>query len=583
MWRTLRAEPRLFAGAAAGLLAGALVGALRAGQPDPAPGIAELSADGTGLLAWLVIGPALGLVLALFTSRGMGSGPAVAASGVLLGLVVWVIWSLSLLPLLVGDEPRWSAQQAAQAYGELVAATMFGGLSAVMLIALGALVPAPVARPTDAQPERSRIVILGGGFAGVSAARRLESLAPRSRRWDVTLVSRSNYLLFTPMLAEVASGAIEAQHIAAPVRAACPQTRFLRGEALDVDLARRCVHVQVGQCEREVPYDHLVLAMGAEPTYRDLPGFAEHALTLKSLADATAVRNHVIAQLEAAEGEEDAAERRRLLTFVVVGGGFAGTELLAELRDLVARVARFFPDVRGQAMRYLLVHSRERILPEVSPSLAAFALRQLRERGIEFRLGVRVAGLTERALQLEGGESIDAGTVVWTAGNQASPVVQALPFEKGPAGAVKVDATFRVPGAETVWAIGDCAAIPAEGDSLHPPTAQHALREGKSVADGIATMLRGDRPRPFRFQSIGTLVALGHRTAVAELRGAHFTGFLAWLMWRAVYLGKLPGLEKKVRVLSDWVVDLVFPRDIVLTETPKRPERKAEVPVEAAP
>ena len=272
MWRTLRAEPRLFAGAAAGLLAGALVGALRAGQPDPAPGIAELSADGTGLLAWLVIGPALGLVLALFSSRGMGSGPAVAASGVLLGLVVWVIWSLSLLPLLVGDEPRWSAQQAAQAYGELVAATMFGGLSAVMLIALGALVPAPVARPTEAQPERSRIVILGGGFAGVSAARRLESLAPRSRRWDVTLVSRSNYLLFTPMLAEVASGAIEAHHIAAPVRAACPQTRFLRGEALDVDLARRCVHVQVGQREREVPYDHLVLAMGAEPTYRDLPG-----------------------------------------------------------------------------------------------------------------------------------------------------------------------------------------------------------------------------------------------------------------------------------------------------------------------
>jgi NADH dehydrogenase len=452
-----------------------------------------------------------------------------------------------------------------------------------MLIALGALVPAPVARHPEAQPERSRIVILGGGFAGVSAARRLESLAPRGPRWDVTLVSRSNYLLFTPMLAEVASGAIEAQHIAAPVRAACPQTRFLRGEALRVDLARRCVHVQVGQREREVPYDHLVLAMGAEPTYRDLPGLAENALTLKSLADATAVRNHVIAQLEAAEGEQDAAERRRLLTFVVVGGGFAGTELLAELRDLVARVARFFPDVRGEAMRYLLVHSRERILPEVSPSLAAFALRQLRERGIEFRLGVRVAGLTERALQLEGGESIDAGTVVWTAGNQASPVVQALPFEKGPTGAVKVDASFRVPGVEGVWAIGDCAAIPAEGDSLHPPTAQHALREGKSVADGISVQLRGGRPHPFRFQSIGTLVALGHRTAVAELRGARFTGFLAWLMWRAVYLGKLPGLEKKVRVLSDWVVDLIFPRDIVLNETPKRPERKAEVPEEAAP
>ena len=576
-------EPRLFAGAGAGLVAGALIGALRAGQPDPAPGIAELSGDGTGLLAWLVIGPALGIVLARFTSRGMGTGPAVAASGVLLGLVLWVIWSLSLLPVLVGEEPRWSAQQAAQAYGELIAATMLGGLSAAMLIVLGALVPAPVARRTEAQPERPRIVILGGGFAGVSAARRLESLAPRSRGWDVTLVSRSNYLLFTPMLAEVASGAIEAQHIGAPVRVACPRTRFVRGEALDVDVARRCVRVMVGRRERELPYDHLVLAMGAEPTYRDLPGLAEHALTLKSLADATTVRDHVIAQLEAAEGEQDAAERRRLLTFVVVGGGFAGTELVAELRDLVAKVARFFPDVRGEAMRYVLVHSRERILPEVSSSLAEFALRQLRERGIEFRLGVRVAGATERALLLEGGESIDAGTMVWTAGNQASAVVQALPFEKGPAGAVKVDASFRVPGAEGVWAIGDCAAIPAEGDSLHPPTAQHALREGAALADGVAAVLRGGHPRPFRFESIGTLVALGHRTAVAELRGARFTGFLAWLMWRAVYLGKLPGLEKKVRVLTDWVVDLAFPRDIVLIGTPERPERKAEVPVEAAP
>jgi len=294
------------------------------------------------------------------------------------------------------------------------------------------------------------------------------------------------------------------------------------------------------------------------------------------------VRNHVLAQLEAAEGEEDPAERRRLLTFAVVGGGFAGTELLAELRDLVAAVARFFPDVRGEPMRYLLIHSRERILPEVSASLADFALRQLRERGIEFRLGVRVVGATERALLLEGGESIEAGTIVWTAGNQTSPVVQALPFEQGAAGAVKVDTSLRVPGAEGVWAIGDCAAIP-KGDGQHPPTAQHALREGKSLADNLAAVLRGGEPRPFRFESIGMLVALGHRTAVAELRGARFTGFVAWLMWRAVYLGKLPGLEKKVRVLVDWVVDLAFPRDIVLTGAPDRlPEHQAEVPAEAA-
>ena len=579
----MRIPPTLVAGAGAGAVAGAVIGVLRAAQPDPAPGIAELSGAGTGLLAWLVLGPAVGVALAHSTGHGgLGTGPAVAASGVLLGLVVWVAWSLSLLPLVAGEAPRWSAQTAGQAYGELVAATMLGGLTGLVLIALRPLVPAPVTRRPEVTPQRPRIVILGGGFAGVSAARRLERLAPRSRRWDVTLVSRSNYLLFTPMLAEVASGAIEAQHIAAPVRVACPRTRFLRGEAVGVDLTRRCVCVVARRREVELPYDHLVLAMGAEPTFRDLPGLAEHALTLKSLGDATAVRNHVIAQLEAAEGEQDDAERRRLLTFVVVGGGFAGTELLAELRDLVARVARFFPDIRGEAMRYLLVHSRDRILPEVSSNLSHFALRQLRERGIEFRLGVRVAGATERALLLEGGERIDAATVVWTAGNQASPVVQALPFEKGPAGAVKVDDTFRVPGAEGLWAIGDCAAIPDGGNGLHPPTAQHALREGASVADGIAAVLGGRPPRPFRFESIGTLVALGHRTAVAELRGRRFTGFLAWLMWRAVYLGKLPGLEKKVRVLSDWVVDLAFPRDIVLTETPEPPEREARVPVKAS-
>jgi len=580
------AGPRALAGAGAGLIAGALIGALRAGQPDPAPGLLELSAGGTGLLAWLVLGPVLGVVLARLTSRGPGTGPATAATGVLLGLLVWLIWSLSLLPLLSGDEPRWSAERAALAYGDLIAATMLGGLTAVILVALDALVPSSPARRPQARPERPerpRIVILGGGFAGVSAARRLESLAPRSPRWDVTLVSRTNYLLFTPMLAEVASGAIEAQHIGAPVRAACPRTRFVRGEALDVDLGRRCVRIGTGQRERELAYDHLVLALGSEPTYRDLPGIAEHALTLKSLADATAVRDHAIAQLEAADGEEDAEERQRLLTFVVVGGGFAGTELLAELRDLVAKIVRYFPDARGGTMRYVLVHSRERILPEVSPRLAEFALRRLRERGIEFRLGARVAGATERGLLLEGGEHIDAATVVWTAGNQASRVVQALPFEKGPAGAVKVDATFRVPGRDEVWAIGDCAAIPADADSLHPPTAQHALREGAALADGIAAVLGGREPRAFRFTSIGTLVALGHRTAVADLRGRPFAGFLAWLMWRGIYLGKLPGIEKKVRVLIDWIVDLAFPRDIVLPERTEPPKRLADVPAKAAP
>jgi len=568
-------------GAGAGLVAGAVVGALRLAQPAPAPGLAELSAGGTGLLAWLVLGPAAGVALVRVTRGGAGTAASTLATGVLLGVLGWVAWSLTLLPLLVGDAPRWSAAAALAAYGELVAATLFGGLAAVLITGARVLAPVPRAGPRPPAP-RPRIVILGGGFAGVSAARRLEALAPKGPPWDVTLVSRSNHLLFTPMLAEVASGAIEAQHIGAPVRAVCPRTRVVRGEVLGVDLDRRAVRVAIGRREAEVPYDHLVLALGAEPAFRDLPGLAEHALTLKSLRDATIVRDHVIAQLEAADGEDDARERARLLTFVVAGGGFAGTELVAELRDLVARIARYFPDVDPAAARFVLVHSRDRILPEVPATLAGFALETLRERGVEFRLGARVAGATARGLELEDGEEIDAATVVWTAGNATGPAVRGLGLASGAAGAVRVDDRFRVPGHDGVWAIGDCAAVPTgEGDRTHPPTAQHALREGRALAEALAAVLAGRAPRPFRFESLGTLVALGHRTAVAELRGRRFTGFLAWLMWRGIYLGKLPGLEKKVRVFVDWTVDLAFPRDIVLSAPAPPTQREAEAEVTA--
>ena len=317
-------------------------------------------------------------------------------------------------------------------------------------------------------------------------------------------------------------------------------------------------------------YDHLVVALGSVSYYRDLPGMEDYSFSLKSLQDATALRNHVIGLLERADVEADPDERRRQLTFVVAGGGFAGTEMIAELFDLVHNALRYYPNVPTDALRFVLVHSRDRILPEIGSELADYALRKLRARGIEFLLETRVAGATPEAILLGDGTTVQTRTLVWTAGNQPNPLLATLPCERTRAGALLADSMLRIAGHENLWAVGDCAQIPDpdEEGTYYPPTAQHALREGKAVAENIAAVERGEPPKPFRFKTIGVLVGLGHRTAVAEIRGWRFSGLLAWFLWRGVYLSKLPGLEKKVRVMFDWTIDLLFPRDIVLTAEP---------------
>jgi NADH dehydrogenase len=244
--------------------------------------------------------------------------------------------------------------------------------------------------------------------------------------------------------------------------------------------------------------------------------------------------------------------------------------MLAALFDLVHSILRYYPDIPRDELRFVMVHSRERILPELSPELAEYSQRKLEARGIEFLLAVRVAGATPDAVRLNDGSQLPTRTLVWTTGNQPNPLLETLPCELDPRGAVVTDSMLRVKGFTNLWAVGDCAAIPDpdnEGE-IFPPTAQHALREGKTVADNIAAVLRDGTPRPFRFKAIGFFVALGHFTAAGEVRGRQFSGFLAWLMWRTVYWSKLPGLEKKVRVAMDWLVELLFPRDIVLTMEP---------------
>jgi NADH dehydrogenase len=561
-----------WAGAVAGLASGVVLGLviLRQGRGMME---AQAPAHGGGL-----VGFGLFLVVAVATGATLGAvgrpeGLAASGSGGLLfGLLAWIVWSLTILPLVRGSGPTWSVDAAGESFPLLVGGLLHGGFTGLLLPGLVGRFTPTASAPVPA-PARHRVVIVGGGFGGVAAARRFEELVTRGLPVDVTLVSQSNYLLFTPMLAEVASSALEPQHISAPVRAACPLTGFRRAALDAIDPERGVVTVSCGPGlpAAELPYDHLVLALGAVPHFLDLPGLEEHSFTLKSLGDATRLRDHVLGSLERADVEADPEERRRLLSFVVAGGGFAGTEMIAELFDLVHGVLRYYPGIGRGEPRFVLVHSRDRILPELSAELAAYALGKLRARGIEFALSRRVLAARDGAVLLDGDEALPTRTLVWTAGNRPNPALAGLRAERNRSGALLVDSALRLRGADRVWALGDCAEIPdpdREG-APYPPTAQHALREGKAVADNIAAVIGGREPAPFRFRTIGILVALGHRTAVAEIRGRRFSGLAAWLLWRTVYLGKLPGLEKKLRVALDWTIELAFPRDTVVTADPR--------------
>ena len=582
----------LLAGGVAGLAGGLVFWGGLQGQDmtSSVPGLLGISLSPAGTAYHLLASAFLGAVFAGVV-RYQPRGYAATASGATLyGLLWWIAGPITFGALIDGRGPGWSLVEASDAFPSLIGHLLYGGITGLgfYLIVAVYLTVRPHAEPTTAGQEtpKKRVVILGGGFGGVSAAKRLEQLFARDPGLEITLISESNYLLFTPMLAEVASSGLEAQHISAPIRASCPNTRFLRAEVLKVDEATQQVWTGTGGASpaESIPYDHLVLALGSVPNYFDLPGLEEHSFSLKSLEDAIQLRNHVIALLEDADSEADADERARQLTFVVAGGGFAGTETIAELFDLVRSVLRFYPNIRPEELRFVLIHSRDRILPELSVKLAEYALRKLQARGIEFALNIRVTGAKADLVLLDEGKSLATSTLVWTAGNQPNPLLRALSCKKNRAGAVMVDDSLRVKGLANVWAVGDCAEIadPDRESQAYPLTAQHALREGKVLAENIAAVISGKPTKPFRFRAIGVLVGLGHRTAAAEIRGLRFSGLLAWLMWRSIYLSKLPGMEKKVRVSLDWAIDLFFPRDIVLTSSsdrvrgpdPKSPQKK---------
>lgn len=414
--------------------------------------------------------------------------------------------------------------------------------------------------------QPTRIVILGGGFAGTAVARQLERLVGADASVEITLVDRENFSLFTPLLPEVPSGALEPKHVVSPLRALFRRTIVRHAEVRSIDLSKRVVLVShCPQCGMAVlPWDHLVLAVGSVTNFFGVPGVATHALTMKSLADASALHAHVVDKFEHADMEDDPVVRRELLTFMVVGGGFAGVETAGELNDFVRGAGRFYPRVRRDDVRVILVHLGSRILPEVSEALSAYALTKLRSRGVDVRLDTRVDEYTGTRARLSTDEEIQSRTLVWTAGIVANPILGALGVPTTPSGKVEVTDALEVTGQPGVWALGDCALIVDRAtERPYPPTAQHAIRQGRRVAENIVAMIRGGALAPFAHRPLGILAGLGRHSAVAEILGFRFSGFFAWWLWRTVYLFKLPGLERKVRVALDWTLDLFFPRDIV--------------------
>jgi NADH dehydrogenase len=408
------------------------------------------------------------------------------------------------------------------------------------------------------------VVIAGGGFGGFYAARTLERVLPRHSA-RVTLVSDVNFLLFTPLLPGAAAGTLEPRHVVVPLREQLRRTDLWLGRVAGADPQRGELLVDSQDGGRsELRYDQLVVALGSISRTRRVQGLVEHAIGFKTLADAIALRNRVISMLETAETIHDAQARAEYLTFVFVGAGYAGVEGLAELQDFMGDVIDLYPRCATQGMRWVLVEARERVMPEVAPSLAAFAARELRGRGIEIRTGTTIAEVSERSVRLSDGEPIGARTVVWTAGVRPHPVVARLGLPLSEGGRIEVDRAMRVRGHENVWAIGDAAAVPdpARRGEPSPPTAQHAIRQGRRVARNVAAQLgAGGRVRPFKYRTLGVFVDLGRHQAVASTVGIRWRGFPAWFLARTYHLANMPGYKRKLRLVVDWTVALLFDRD----------------------
>ena len=424
----------------------------------------------------------------------------------------------------------------------------------------------------NSDPTRpTRILILGGGFGGLYAAIELEKRLGRRSDVEITLVNRENFFLFTPMLHEVAAGDLDLATIVNPVRKLLRRTQFFCGEVRSIDLKQRIVNVTHGAEAHghALSYDHLVIGLGSVSNFHGLPGLAENAMTMKSLGDAIDLRNRALAFLEEADFECCAAQRDRLLTFVIAGGGFAGVETAASLNDFLHEAVAFYSNLRPEMIRVVVVHSGKVILPELREKLGAYAQRKMIERNVDVRTEVRVSRYENCTVHLSDGSAVRSNTLVWTAGTSPNPLLNELPCVRE-RGRVRVNEFLEVPEWSGVWSLGDCACVIDQRTGRpHPPTAQHALRQGRTLARNIVASIDGGKAKPFSFRTLGQLASLGRRCGVANILGFNFSGFLAWWLWRTIYLSKLPGFHKKIRVALEWTLNLVFSKDLVQFQTTK--------------
>jgi NADH dehydrogenase len=405
------------------------------------------------------------------------------------------------------------------------------------------------------------IVILGGGFAGVYAARHLQH---RLRGNDIVLFSQENHLVFTPLLGNVVGSSINPMHVVQPVRQMVRRAICRTAAVTAIDLAAKEVHYRTptNHLARQ-PYSHLVLACGNAVKLDIIPGMSAHGWPLKTMGDALVLRNHLIGLLEKAQVEPDPERRQQLLSVVVVGGGFSGVEVAGEIADLLKESCRFYSDVPKSEVRVTLLHRGERILPELPPTLGEFAREKMTARGIDIRLKSEAQAVTEWGVRLKSGGEVPAATVVCTIGTTANPLLAAagVPMEKG---RIKANGDMRVAGHDNLWALGDCAAVPNAYDGQScPPTAQFAVRQAKWLARNLAAAVAGRPADPFRFKPLGAFASIGNRRAVGRVFGLRLSGLPAWFLWRGIYLSKMPTLARKVQIAFDWLWQIFFPRDIV--------------------
>jgi NADH dehydrogenase len=413
----------------------------------------------------------------------------------------------------------------------------------------------------ERREARGGTLILGGGFAGSYVARYLG-------RRGATIVSPENFMLYTPLLPEAGSGTLEPRHVVVPLRQMCPHAELLLGRVTRLDLERRVALADTLAGPVEIPYERLVIALGAVPRVLPVPGLREHGVGFKDLADAIALRNRVLRQLERASIDPDPAE----LGFVFVGAGYAGVEALAELNDLAHAALRFYPGLRRVAQRWVLVDAAPKILPEIPHRLGEYAARHLGRRGVEIHVGTTLESYDGREAVLSNGTRVPARTLVWTAGVRPHPLLAELGLPLDERGRVRIDGTLRVEGREHVWALGDCAAVPnaRTPGSLDPPTCQHALRQARRL---VKNLTGPGPPRPYGYRMLGQVASLGRHKGVAEVLGLHLRGFPGWFVARTYHLFQLPLLSRKLRVVLDWTVALFFRRDVVELSVLGHPQR----------